>query len=615
MARYSRTVRAAQVRFVEVGRVRARPLDVQHGAPRTLHFSGRLYWTFGQQGLHPADLMGILHTLLFLAAAALPPGAHAPVFPTSSLGMNLGANRDWQGEYKYADFMKVSRPWASGLLAYQGSAGYVPGAWQDAQPIILDAQGWVTRTAPHQVVRTLLGWSPNLRLPDGKYTVTYRGRGTLIYEGAATKIVAESCPGRDIVQVTARQVGSISNGGWSLGITDTDPTDYVRNIQIAPPGYDGLLDTVTFHADLVNALQPFSTVRWVQPQAINETAVDTMVRWADRPHLDDARWVVKGVPLEVPIRYSNETMAHAWLNVPARANDDFVRQMATLIRDSLNPALKVYIELSNEQWNEPAYPGTFRYMRDQGLALGYGRPRAGAAADPRLAATQFYARRSAEVCDLFAGVYGPALRGRVVCVVAGQAGNPWVLEQALRFVVPGRTGPTAALPVGRRVDAGAVGPYFQFAFTGDATVGRREAERLKSLSIAQVFTELETVVVPRTLTQTAGNLRAIALYPNLTAIAYEGGQHLITLGYHAGDTQLEELMNALNRDARMGPLYTQLLDGWKQQGGKLFVAFALAGAYGGGAYGRFGALEYLTQPPTPKYAELLRWSAANPRTW
>jgi len=549
-----------------------------------------------------------MNALLLLLAMALPPGAHAPSNPHSLVGQNLGVAKDWTAEYKFADWFKTSRPWISGSLGYTANGAFVAPVWSDGKPVALDGAGWVASTAPHQIVRTLFGYSVNLRMPDGRYTVTYRGKGTVTYGGAATKVVAESSPGKDVVQVTTAQVGQDTNGGWWLGLSEVDPLDPVRGIQVAPPGYAGLLDTVMFHADFVNALQPFSIVRWLWPQDANSPQVEAaLISWANRPHLDDIRWSTLGVPLEAIIRFSNETHTHPWVIVPARASDDYVRGMATLFRDTLDPGLKVYVEYSNEQWNGDVYVSTYQWMRDRGLAAGYGAARPGAPVDPRLAATRYYARRTAEIGDLFTTVYGAAARAqRVVRVLAGQAGNPWVLDQGCRFVVPGQT-----LPVCRRLDAIAIAPYFNFRFTGDPTVGRAEVERLKGLTLDAIFAELQGSLVPDTIRGVAGNAAIAAAYPGLRLIGYEGGQHLITPAY-APDAQLESLFNAVNRDPRMGALYTQLLDGWKAAGGQEIVLFALAGAYGTGAYGRFGALEWMTQPPTPKYQAQVAWSVAHP---
>src|SRR5207248_1234328 len=46
-----------------------------------------------------------------------------------------------------------------------------------------------------------------------------------------------------------------------------------------------------------------------------------------------------------------QTGKDIWINIRASATDDYVRQLATLLHVRLNPALKIYIEHSNEVWN------------------------------------------------------------------------------------------------------------------------------------------------------------------------------------------------------------------------------------------------------------------------
>jgi hypothetical protein len=66
--------------------------------------------------------------------------------------------------------------------------------------------------------------------------------------------------------------------------------------------------------------------------------------------------------------------------MPHQASDEYVRQFALLVKEKLDPSLKVYIEYSNEVWN-----GIFaqhRYAEEQGKKIGLGpkeRPWEGAA--------------------------------------------------------------------------------------------------------------------------------------------------------------------------------------------------------------------------------------------
>ena len=54
---------------------------------------------------------------------------------------------------------------------------------------------------------------------------------------------------------------------------------------------------------------------------------------------------------EYAILLANEVHANAWINVPYHATDDYVTQLAQLIKSTLDPSLNVYVEFSNEVWN------------------------------------------------------------------------------------------------------------------------------------------------------------------------------------------------------------------------------------------------------------------------
>lgn len=59
-----------------------------------------------------------------------------------------------------------------------------------------------------------------------------------------------------------------------------------------------------------------------------------------------------GFPVEDLVEICNLTNCDLHYQLQPRASDDFVTNALTYIRDNLNPTLKVYVELSNEVWNQ-----------------------------------------------------------------------------------------------------------------------------------------------------------------------------------------------------------------------------------------------------------------------
>ena len=81
-----------------------------------------------------------------------------------------------------------------------------------------------------------------------------------------------------------------------------------------------------------------------------------------------------------------------WINVPVAASDDYVRELALLLRDNLDPNLHIYVEYSNEVWNWDFSQAHWNlaYADQHGLTY-----------------IEAYAHRTAEIALIFEEVFGP----------------------------------------------------------------------------------------------------------------------------------------------------------------------------------------------------------------
>eukprot|EP00051_Salpingoeca_urceolata_P023745 m.408356 g.408356 ORF g.408356 m.408356 type:complete len:124 (-) comp20146_c0_seq1:95-466(-) len=59
----------------------------------------------------------------------------------------------------------------------------------------------------------------------------------------------------------------------------------------------------------------------------------------------------RGVAWEHIITLSNYLKINPWVNIPHLATDDYVANLAMLLRDTLSPDLVIHVEYSNEVWN------------------------------------------------------------------------------------------------------------------------------------------------------------------------------------------------------------------------------------------------------------------------
>src|SRR5262249_27268821 len=120
----------------------------------------------------------------------------------------------------------------------------------------------------------------------------------------------------------------------------------ITNVHLIRPGYDAT-NPPTFTREFLAHLKRFSTLRFMDWTSTNNS---TVVNWSDRT-LPTGRQTVNGVAWEYVIELANTLDKDIWVNVPAEASDDYVRQLATLLRDKLRPDVAVYVEYSNEVWN------------------------------------------------------------------------------------------------------------------------------------------------------------------------------------------------------------------------------------------------------------------------
>src|SRR5205807_5801195 len=58
-----------------------------------------------------------------------------------------------------------------------------------------------------------------------------------------------------------------------------------------------------------------------------------------------------GCAWEYCIELANHTGKDIWINIPVAATDEYVRQLASMLKNRLKPGLNLYVEHSNEVWN------------------------------------------------------------------------------------------------------------------------------------------------------------------------------------------------------------------------------------------------------------------------
>jgi hypothetical protein len=531
---------------------------------------------------------------------------------TSPLGINLQAVTNSSVEQPFLDIFKTNAGWTP-----QTRSGQATG---EEKYLDLDANGWVRslragRTPnPQRFTQAStflfhhLPDTPNGPYPAGQYIVSYVGEGTLVYGGDAAKDDKLSRVGRDVINVAA----PTSEGGILITLTSTDPRhlgNYIRDIRLVRAEQEGALAAGNiFSPRFLGLLQNFRVLRFMDWFSTNNSRLSS---WSNRPLTTGATWASSaGVPYEVALKLVNAVSADPWLNIPLMADDDYISQLAMLVHAQLGRSQRVYVELSNEVWNDGF--SQWSYANSKGSAMW---PGAGRHADY---ANNWYGMRTAQSCDIWKAAWGSDA-SRVICVMAAQAANPRVATEALNCKLWSGS-PCAAHGIG----AVAIAPYFAdhvpSAWTSQPDGG------LNSLFASFSSQNDPSIPMGGWLGQAASWVAAysaIAEKYKLPLIAYEGGQSLVSYpqGVNAdgSGSALTRLYAAANRDARMKAAYRSYLQVWKATGGQLFVHFN--DIFPPGQYGEWGALESFMQATAPlsnappKWQALQNFISANPCWW
>ncbi len=550
--------------------------------------------------------------IFILLVFVLPASAQTYPNADSPLGTHVDFLVDWSTELPLVDVFKPSRPWIP--LCIPGEQTDCDTWWDtgEADLLDLDETGWVrslpapSDTPIYWQVGTLMLRDIGDRYPAGQYVVLYEGEGTIEYEFAATKDEAASSPGRDVINVVPQGDGIL------LKITATDPNgngNNIRNIRVIMPGFEDIYQTQPFNPSFLETLAPFRAIRFNDWVFIND---DPPGEWGQRPQMSDARWSLRGAPVELMVALANAQHAEPWFPMPHTASDEYVTEFATLVRDTLAPDLRVYVEFSNEVWNNDFSQGF--WVEEQAEAEWPNEP-----VDSYTKRLNWYGKRTAEICELWKNVWG-AQADRVVCVLSAQSGEDRTATEALSCPLW-----VEGAPCADRVDAFAIAPYFGWYIGGAYADQARAWTSDPDGGLERVFAELTgntglTNDPPNgALPEAYSSMSAafdIAEQHGLELVAYEGGQSLVLGGWDGmwdDDDPLITLFHQANRDPRMGDLYRQYLNEWKARGGGLFMHYKTTSR--ASRWGSWGALEYVGQGSSPKYDALVEFMNTNLCWW
>lgn len=477
------------------------------------------------------------------------------------IGMNLPQLSYWDRSFAMADVVRQSQ--------FRGSD------W--SEDVNADATG-----APGQDFKLIFN---SRMIGAGTYKLVFTGKADVTL-GGMTGSVQNKKYDAAANRTTADVVLPVSNTGntW-LTFSNTRRTassiksDGVTQVQMWRPGYptDG---SVTFTKEFLNAMRKVQVLRAMDMTATNDNANE---KWADRT-LPNFIGMTKsrGQSWELLIALANAAERDLWINVPVKADDDYIRKLAQLFRygsDGVQPYtsmqvkptyaplrsdLKLYVEYGNEIWNSSAGFYGFRWVKPLADAartdLAHPINHNGAVTDEWLGFRRYIAYRSAFISQKFRDIWGDvAMMTQVRPIFATQVGN------ANSYLREGLTWAEEYYGDVSRLWWGAGGASYYGAIIDSTDLS--ESKKASYFSVgAYKETELQRIRTDSIWTKAFG----------LRNVAYEGGP--APGGSELGSVSATETASTTyNNDPRMAKFMANAYDLWKANGGDLLVYYNYSG--------------------------------------
>jgi hypothetical protein len=522
-----------------------------------------------------------------------------------AVGMNLENVVDWSPAWTFTDAFKASRPWISHAFNTQTwGTSWDPAA---APTLDLDANGnvrslktWTQNgVAMQQFAGTLMFRGLGGGYAGGTYRAEWDGTGTVTFGfDAVVTASGRTAAGRNFADL---RVTPTDNGIY-LRIEATSAADPVRDFNVWMPDWNGQSFVgqrwqpgaafSPFHPLFLERLGPFTTLRFMGMQETNTSDIAT---WAQRRDANDIRQgsgpegtpsepIANGISLEYMVELANQLDADPWFNMPHLADDTFVRNFATYVRDHLEPGRTAYVEWANELWNFgwgfEASAWVAQQAAAERLDADYG----------QWIVTGREAKRDFDIwSNVFAGQ-----TDRLVRVAAGQAANVWIVEQI-------------ATNMGGSYDAIALAPYITYteaqraSYTSATTVDQILADARTNVATSIQWTKDHAALAARLSTLTGRPIRLVA---------YEGGPHL-----DGRWAPYQEAFYAATNDPRMGDIYREYLEGLDAAGLDLYVDFQFTGPAGAAPWGDFAKLHRMDEPLATAWNYAAVAAAADGSLW
>jgi hypothetical protein len=405
----------------------------------------------------------------------------------NKIGGNVDGIADYSRGHQFCDLVKQSR-----------TIGIPSAPWiVNDTVVVIGTDGW-----PVSDFGIIL-WIDLLTPMNGTYKMTFSS--SILPK---IQLVASSGYIKNIIfdpfnkQGTADLIASVGNTQMMLSFTNTNGG--VRNLQVIRPQCDQI-NPPLYTTHFLQHHKQFNTLRFMDWGRTNGNSVR---KWNERTLMSHPTMTKEtGVCWEYQIELANQIQRDIWINIPYFADDDYIINLAILIKDQLDSNLNVYIELSNEIWNWQFWQAHWNLETATNLGnqsvLNYDNIN-----NPGYWAWRLPAKRIIEIANIFKQIHGTdKMMTKIRPILAGQIAYSEGMKTALTFInnVYGKPG--------NYIYAIAGAPYFNIV----------QNDNITNLTVTQILDGLGNDVNALKINSQLLDYVAYATFYDLKLMAYESG--------------------------------------------------------------------------------------------
>jgi hypothetical protein len=518
-------------------------------------------------GIKILRMKNLLLTIVFGLSVC---SAHAQCGPTLPAKYPLGANMNGMEDYSQ------DRAFNDVFKSHRTMSANVNSPWQHVNPTV-DANGWPTQDFGVVVMADMdssMGGTYKLRF-NGQATVTPTASGALAvqnqnYDSGTNTTTADL--------VYPQLTGSSNSMMLKFTNTEFSPTEGgVKNVMIMKPGLD--FNAPTFSQQFLDHMARFDHIRFMDWRHTNG---NTDSLWVNRRLVTHPTQTgSNGIAWEYCIELCNTLGKDMWINTPHKSDSLYVRNLAELILTTLNPELRVYVEHSNEVWNNGFIQSS--YNRNAALYEVANNPNSpldyDGNSDQYTLAQRRHGIRTMQINEIFKDVMGAsAFNNRFRTVLATQLFGFYSSMQAVSIIHNQFGG------IQNHVYGIAVAPYFNIGELDDANTAtpQQVLDALQEDIDTKLFGEFDNQM---------DLYAARCRYFGVQLMCYEGGPD--TFGPNNIGAK-----RAASRDPQMMDVCINFLNKWYAYGASgQFEWFMAGGGNWFNQYGTWSLTEHFENSP------------------